>query len=1174
MSPITTNGTGLEPGDITWDSGANLNVSAGESNVTLTLTANHGIFIGANTLIDVKAGVLNLDFNTNAKGTAPENLITVGSGVSMQTNGGFISLLSNSITLGDAAHMSTNGGNVLLALGLAGGDGPLSLVGANSISLGASSSIQTSRNQGVGGSVTVLGNAIGLGSAAQITTGGGDLLLAGQVTFTPVGDGEASTTTANPASSIVFSDSVSLQTQGGRARLIGGTIATGSNATVDTGGGELLLAGVASFDTDNSLIIASGGNLITVGANTVVQTGGGDALLLASAISVDGGTNLLTQGGNLVMASQFGDGLTPSQSIRLNGGAKANGIFIDTTAPAGSEASDGSVTMRANGSGILATNTQVTSGAGSVTLSGTSTSASQSANAIVGVDLTESLIQTTTGEISITGAVTTSDFTLNTFGTRLSATTIEAIGAPANTDGVQISIGGSISSTAASVGVAFEAAGVDSKGSLVRTRSGLSSITGSATVSNISQSSPTASLNIFGVRMRDTTVEALDTPAIQSTQLSINGSVVSSNSGAGLTIQAAGAELATSLIQVTSGEIFISGSATTAINPNTFGVRLRGTAVEATGTSTSDVTQLSIAGTVFSGTSVSIEGAATGGASSRSRVATNNGDISIVGSGAFGNPAVRTSDASLETRRGAILISDQMTSAFGIVLGPGTVITKLGDDLGASVEMSARTSIQLANNVTVESLQGAFDVDVFAPFISVGSAVQIRTRGGAVNLGPSTQISLSGGSGNSEVGIDTRGTVVDGSVTIGATGYGVSLTNTRIQTGAGNVTITGENTNADEGPQEKIGVDLVGSTIQITSGQISISGFAQQPQAVTSNAFGVRLRGTTIEASAAPVTNPQVSIDGRTSSTGLGVGIRLQGEGDARSKIATTSGNVLIDGSGSGSGLAVDTVASSLETRTGTILIRDDSEDGITLGAGTTVTKIGDDAAALLELRSASTDTITLQNVVVQSQQGPLNVNLYSPSIELGPNVRILTNGGEVNLADAFNATVSPSQSIRLNGGTGADAVVIDTRGPGAPAADGSVTMRASRLGIVATGAQIRAGAGNISITSVATSANEGAAEMVGVDLVGSIIQTTTGSISISGSVEAFNELTQVGVRLRGATVEALGAGKSDPQVSITGFTSSTGAGVRLEGEVVGGAPTGSRVATTTGNVLADPRYG
>ena len=94
----------------------------------------------------------------------------------------------------------------------------------------------------------------------------------------------------------------------------------------------------------------------------------------------------------------------------------------------------------------------------------------------------------------------------------------------------------------------------------------------------------------------------------------------------------------------------------------------------------------------------------------------------------------------------------------------------------------------------------------------------------------------------------------------------------------------------------------------------------------------------------------------------MGVGVRLQGEGATRSRIATTSGNVLIDGSGSGGGLAVDTVDSSLETRTGTILITDNSEDGITLGSGTTVTKVGDDAAAVLELRSASLDTITLEN--------------------------------------------------------------------------------------------------------------------------------------------------------------------------------------------------------------------
>ena len=667
MSGSLPTPTYRKPGDITWVGGANLNVSAGESTVTLTLTANHNITVEANTIIDVKSGVLNLDFNTNASGPGPKT-ITLDTGVSVHTNGGFIDLFSNSIVVNDGARLLTTGGRVRLA-GAASTEGPEILAGADSINLGADVSIQTS-----GGAASFLGGVIGLGPRVNVSTAGGNILLAGQLQVSCSRAGVSRSSDRQTPSAWV--SRASLVSEGGRVRLLGSNVGMGPGSSVSTGGGDLLVAATSTFDSAGNVFGAAGA----------------------------------------------------SQSIRSNGGA-GNIVSIDTRG-SGSESTDGSVTMSANGLGIAATNTQIASGAGNVFLTGTSTSASEGSDAIVGVDLAGSLIQTTTGEISISGSVDASGIGLNAFGVRLSGTTIEALAAPTNTDGTQISIAGSVFSSSSGVGVGFEAAGVDLGGSFVRTRSGQISISGSADLSVLSQEDLTATSSIFGVRLRGTTVEALEAAAFGTTQVSISGSVTSSSTGTGVSIAAAGADLATSFVRTVSGGISVFGFADisqdiTGIDSTASGVHLSGTTVEATSAAASQAHpgehRRSSIGRRHRRRRRT-HGRDLGGRSDRRGLASPRpaGTLTISGTpSAADGTSVRTADTSLETRTGTIEIIENENG--GIVLGSNTTIAKIGDD-GAARLLVSGDSVAMANGVIVQSQQGPLGVDLLAP-----SSPSVRT---------------------------------------------------------------------------------------------------------------------------------------------------------------------------------------------------------------------------------------------------------------------------------------------------------------------------------------------------------------------------------------------------------------------------------------------------------------
>ena len=132
--------------------------------------------------------------------------------------------------------------------------------------------------------------------------------------------------------------------------------------------------------------------------------------------------------------------------------------------------------------------------------------------------------------------------------------------------------------------------------------------------------------------------------------------------------------------------------------------------------------------------------------------------------------------------------------------------------------------------------------------------------------------------------------------------------------------------------------------------------------------------------------------------------------------------------------------------------------------------------------------------MLVQSSQGPLNVDLLASVINLGPDVQIRTNGGNVFMA--FDGESSPANSIGLTGTAGSGAVVIDTTvttGTGAGSQGGTLQMLADGFGngVFIEGSRISTGSGDITI--------EGFSGNDGVTVRDSVIESEAATVSITG---------------------------------------------------------------------------
>ncbi len=626
---------------------------------------------------------------------------------------------------------------------------------------------------------------------------------------------------------------------------------------------------------------------------------------------------------------------------------------------------------------------------------------------------------------------------------------------------------------------------------------------------------------------------------VQSTDLSAGsggidliGHFIGDSEGSGV-----GVELVLAALE-TSGPVHIEGTIDrTGSSGLGSGVRMLGTTVTALGPGLDDAEPLvSIVGTVLSSASgVGVllnaddrtpEGAE-GPVTTRTRIESGPGSIQIAGTGSAEELAVQTSRTDLVTRTGTIEVRDE--SEGGVLLGTGTLVRKSADSLSAALRVISPVSIAVADAVEFRSDGGPLNLFLVggdsgpglggtltpgADVITIGSA-SFNTQGGNVTwLADSTSIGASASVRTQGGSVLVAGSVLDQAGT-GTTFFassiranGVPLTNP--------ILFDTQGANGAAGGSVEMFADdgllLVGTQITVGSGRVDLAG----NQRTNTAAAGLELRGVQITANG----GGEVQLSGtQRSVSSPGLGIRIAAEGATRSSVATESGNVSIVGNvfpGKANPLAVDISQTDLQTSSGVIRIAggDGSITGpgvpepvpvaaigdVMIGAGTVIRRAGAPGAASLQVRSGGLVTVD-ENVQISAEGGPLGVTLLANSIAIQAGVNILTSGGDVQLGQSTgvdgsgNPVVGPAASIRMNGRGEPDRIVINTAG-------GSVRMLASTDGIFADRTTIQTGSGDVTLNgTLVVNTTEGADPQAGsgVELVGVVVETTQGDVSITG---------------------------------------------------------------------------
>ncbi len=470
---------------------AAVSTSAGNASITGTTASTNG-GIGGVAVINDGAVTSSGNGSITIAGHADDpnstvDGITVYNGASITATGaGGVSLTGTSV--GHYGIVITDGGTTVSAA-----DGPLSLDGTSSATGGGLGGVAVINGGAIGttgsGSITVHGTGTGAGSIANGTLVYG----AGAITTTGTG-GIAITGSSVGQDGVNLSDSNSkVTTAGGNISISGTTAATDGSPAVaiqsdallgSTGAGNISIGGTATGSAQgiglyNSSSVQSAGGVISI-----IGQGSGNG-----GIEVSQGVTLGTTGGS---------GITLQGTDTASSGDNSDGIRFGGTGPSITTV-DGDIALigQAGGDDALqldpgSTATLSASGAGSITLSGTSTASGSYGE---GIEAGSLAITTKTGNISISGT-TSSEHGISLSNSTIQATAAGAIsfdGTSTTTatygDGVQLdtvtvgSAGGGISFTGHSAfnsGITLQNSGVSTTGSATITLDGTSTTTASA----------------------------------------------------------------------------------------------------------------------------------------------------------------------------------------------------------------------------------------------------------------------------------------------------------------------------------------------------------------------------------------------------------------------------------------------------------------------------------------------------------------------------------------------------------------------------------------------------------------------------------------------------------------------------------------------------------------------
>jgi filamentous hemagglutinin family protein len=827
---------------------------------------------------------------------SPDTLVSTGftdKTYTPQANGGFINAATINATLNgggsvvvtttsDAAYPTTQNGDITLAAGTnitktAGADASLTLQANRNIILNGNISSTAgklnvnlnSRSAGgaTAGSVTMAGN---------ITTLGGDLNVYGGASAA------AGVAAGNGTSDGVFignsSNSVVIDAGGGNISMSGTSVGTGvgvraSASQIKTSGaGTIALTGATT--NNNSGISLENVSTTQSGVRTV------DGAIALNGTSSSGAG--LYVGTSTVAASGAGNlGLTGATTSG-SAGVFLNAATVSATTGTITGAGQGQINT---GEGLLVTNNSTLSTTtGAITLSGTQVAGR-------GLTLTAGTIQSTSGNIVLTGTNTGASTTINDVGVYLNG--------GSGTSGFSVSTGGDVSLSGTSrynVGLYRDAAAVNS-------------ITGRNVTLTGSSTDATASGE--GVLLQGSGV------------LTVTGtnSIAISGTGGGTRGRSGGSVPSAVAFGINNNAL--QGS----FNAGAGGFAITGNALSGSGLG---VDTLGVGGAIATGLNVTSAGSvnlsSNGGIFFRGTINQTGGGNSVISSSATNSTNGITLGNYNGTGGGSLTLSTTgYVSASGYLRSAGDLNVS-GTNLNIAGSVSAGGAATL--NATSSSVTtGAVTINGNTASIIKSATSTVTT--GAIALGGNGDLTLDAANFPATAAITKTGT---GASTLKIrSAQDVTVTNAITSTGGAlNIALNSRSAGAAEG-------SIVFSAVNVTTKGGNVTGFGGvngDEAAKSSTKQGVNFDNANIDAGGG-----DIRFWGATSTTS---GSSAVASGGLEALKTSGTGAINVKGDNTGSGLGVNIGSGTLTAGTGGISVTGTSVSNSGLYVGSNLTTTGD----------------------------------------------------------------------------------------------------------------------------------------------------------------------------------------------------------------------------------------
>ncbi|SIT35749.1 Hemagglutinin [Paraburkholderia piptadeniae] len=912
---ITTGTGGAQAGNISIQTPITKTLlsPAGNNATTLTFSAAGSITdIGQN--ISSQAGPLNLVFDANVGGTTPANSVTL-TNVAIDTNGG-------SLTIGDTGQsaVSINTSTVHTEAGAININGAAAEI--DGVTIGYSLLATTSGNVTLAGSGT-FGNGINMQQSA-IETASGAISLSGSGSAGQFGGTAFGVTiSAGPYAQLNPDESTTLI----------------PNIDV-TGSGTVTINGVITSSTsgsgvnlNNAQLTAATGNVALTGSANITNQGAGVTLQNAAINTTGGGVSITGS-------------VSADQGVALG--------YATTGLP----------------SGVALGYALVSTGDGSIGVTGSSSMRGLSRLAGAGVDIEQSALRTTgQGSISVTGAATsavdgpaTGVIVNGNFTNQSPPGTTPAFSA---TGAGAISVNGSAQATAGT--------GISVHNAMFAAASGAIGVAGAATVSSSAQ----------GVHL-------------ENTRISDGAGNVTISGTANVLLDGTGVVLVNTSASTTSGSVSVNGTVTGA---TTFGMGV--SAFEGFLVTNPDTTVTQLPLIITGSGNIVVAGSTPATTSGSIAFDLNNGSISST-SGSISLSGRTTGTPATNLASTGVVLESQTES---IVPTPSTITTGSGQlSIDGSGSGANAQGVLIADGTQIVSNNGgAIDIRgvVTSPTTSAnGGNVQfdygtLILNGSVISTKPGSTISLAGSTNTSDAGL-----------AFGAVPMPQLMSSFAVSSffhAAGPVSINGAPGSsvvlraANDNTSQSIlsrsaSITGGGGVLSILPASVDPSTFALTPQDATPITLFGTSGGMSIDAQTfGSFTNFQTLTLGSDTQTGLITVNGVCGSASSSCQLVKPGLNMNLALSNPGAG------SQGIQLTF-----------GLSLGAGHTLSLVS--AGAVTDPGGIQAANLLLS--------GPGSFTLTDPQNDVG--VLALVNAGNVNFVDSHGFAIGPviSQSYNATSGT------------------------------------------------------------------------------------------------------------------------------------------------------------